>query len=532
MTTQGVVTGGTRKGFFLQEPEPDDTPASPGIFVYSPRHQPTRGALVEVTGEPLDFLAEENGRPTTQIKADTFRSLHVDGLDIEPVWLTAEVLDCPAQELAALLNNLEGALVGIEAGATFVAPSNAFGDYVLAPPGLTGVRTEPGGVLIDPDQPDRWLPNMRIRDYSRAPRVDVGATLKRPVVGPLNYRASSYQIAVTGSVEIEAADIATPPTRLAPTDRQLTILTMNGFNLDARIEDPRRVQSRRDIDDDVGDGRFSMLAQSVVREARCPDIIAAQEIQDNDGAELTHQTDASKTYETLIAAIRGAGGPPYRWADIPPQADADGGQPGGNIRNGFLYRPDRVQLIPDSLRRIGENHPAFEGSRKPIVARFQPDGSDYEIAVVNVHLASKRHQHGLFAPDRPGFDPRLETRVQQVTQLRAVLRNLSSHGIDYYVTGDFNDFEFSEPLRVLTGDDNANLVQRLPREQRYDYNHRGISQALMHGVVSKDHLARHAVEYEVLHGNALRGIRPGGRSHKGSDHAYVIARLEFGEPGS
>jgi len=527
VTTRGVVTGSTRKGFFLQDPDPEDTAASSAIFVYSPRQQPPTGSFAEVRGEVMDFRAEENDRPTTQIKADSVRQVEGDSPDIEPVWLTADLLDRSQAELASLLNSLEGRLVGIRAGATFVSPSNAFGDYVLAPKDLAAVRTQPGGVLIDPTQPERWLPNIRVRNYSRASKVDVGSKLNKPVVGPLNFRAASYQIAAAGPLDIKPAQIPETVTQLAPAVGKLTILTLNGFNLDPQIENPQRVKSQRDIDDDIGDGRFAMLAAAIVHQALCPDVIALQEIQDNDGAEVTGQTNANRTYSTLIKAVQSAGGPEYHWADIPPKADADGGQPGGNIRNGFLYRADRVQLLPDSLKRIGENHPAFEGSRKPIVARFQPTGSNYELAVVNVHLASKRHQHGLFAPDQPGFDPRLQTRVQQVSILRSVLRNLSGHGIDYYVTGDFNDFEFSETLATLNGDDNVNLVDRLPLEDRYDYNHRGISQALMHGVVSKNHLARRRVEYEILHGNALLGIQPGGRSHKGSDHAYVIARLEI-----
>jgi hypothetical protein len=68
----------------------------------------------------------------------------------------------------------------------------------------------------------------------------------------------------------------------------------------------------------------------------------------------------------------------------------------------------------------------------------------------------------------------------------------------------------------------------VPLVQRYDYNHRGLSQALMHGVVANRQLEGREVQYEILHANALEGIQPGHLGAKASDHAYVIASLELG----
>ena len=82
-------------------------------------------------------------------------------------------------------------------------------------------------------------------------------------------------------------------------------MTLNGFNLDVKVESEALVKNpRQDIDDDLGDGRFDSLAQAVVLQANVPDIVALQEIQDNDGAEITEVIDASETYKALIAAIK------------------------------------------------------------------------------------------------------------------------------------------------------------------------------------------------------------------------------------
>ncbi len=103
---------------------------------------------------------------------------------------------------------------------------------------------------------------------------------------------------------------------------------------------------------------------------------------------------------------------------------------------------------------------------------------------------------------------------------------MRQQGLDYYLTGDFNDTEASETLTALTGDESVNLVFQLKPEQRYDYNHRGKLQVLMHGIVPKE-LAEQRAEYDIIHGNELIGIQPGQSTDKPSDHAYVIARIRM-----
>ncbi len=529
VTTRGVVTGATRKGFFIQDPRGDpDHDASHGLFVFDRRSKPAVGSLVEVSGEVIDYQAEDDARPTTQLIEKTTQVLTDRGPALQPVWLTAERVLVPRAELSRFLNRHEGMLVGVPAGSTFVAPSNAYGDYVVLPPGADLTRSEYGGVLIDPTEPERWLPGFRLLDYAEAPRVNVGAELLEAVTGPLNFRVASFQIATAGPVRAGPAPVETHVTSLHPAGSRITVLTLNGFNLDAQIERRNRVDDPdRDVDDDVADGRFTALGRAIAQDAACPTIVALQEIQDDDGAELSEVVTAERTYACLIAAVQRAGGPTYAWADVPPESGADGGQPGGNIRNAYLYDPRRVELVEGTLERLGNDDPAFEDSRKPLAARFRLLHDRGEVELVNVHLASKRHQRGLFAPEQPGVDPRAALRIEQAECIGAHLAPLRAQGVDYYVTGDFNDFEFSPTLRALTGDHSVNLVERVAAARRFDYNHRGISQALMHGIVARRQLQGRTVEYEILHANALTGTQPGRGGGKASDHAYAIARLEL-----
>lgn len=168
---------------------------------------------------------------------------------------------------------------------------------------------------------------------------------------------------------------------------QLTVATYNVKNLDPKKENVKQVEdeSPKNVDDDLGAGRFSGLAETIVNNLKTPDILALQEVQDNDGAELTSVVDATRTSDALIVAIQTAGGPTYEYKDIAPVKGEDGGQPGGNIRTGFLFNSQRVQF--NKLRRLTDPT-AFVNSRKPLVGEFEFNGNG--ITVVNNHFVSKR----------------------------------------------------------------------------------------------------------------------------------------------
>src|SRR5262249_20442468 len=135
------------------------------------------------------------------------------------------------------------------------------------------------------------------------------------------------------------------------------------------------------------------LAGIIVGNLGAPDIISVEEIQDNSGATDDGTVDATATFQTLIAAIVAAGGPSYDFRSIDPVNDQDGGQPGGNIRVGFLFRTDRglafvdrpggasltanavaaqdgVPALAFSPGRIDPTNAAWASSRKPLAGEF------------------------------------------------------------------------------------------------------------------------------------------------------------------
>ncbi|MFP3394378.1 endonuclease, partial [Brevibacillus sp. SIMBA_076] len=53
---------------------------------------------------------------------------------------------------------------------------------------------------------------------------------------------------------------------------------------------------------------------------------------------------ADQSYQRLIDNIVAVGGKTYKYANIDPENNQDGGAPDANIRVGFLYDPERVSL--------------------------------------------------------------------------------------------------------------------------------------------------------------------------------------------
>src|SRR5439155_1366903 len=122
---------------------------------------------------------------------------------------------------------------------------------------------------------------------------------------------------VDGNLPLEATRI--------PGTHELTVATFNVENLDTT--DPQ--------------SKFDRLAGLIVNNLRAPDLIAVEEIQDNNGPTDDGTVDASATIGRLESAIQAAGGPAYTSREIDPVNDQDGGEPGGNIRQIFLFRTDR-----------------------------------------------------------------------------------------------------------------------------------------------------------------------------------------------
>lgn len=254
--------------------------------------------------------------------------------------------------------------------------------------------------------------------------------------------------------------------------------------------------------------------------------------------------DASTTYQTLINAIIAAGGPEYQYRQINPVDDTNGGEPGGNIRVGFLFNPNRVSFVDrpggtstsnttvtnvagvptvsNSPGLIDPTNPAFTSSRKPLVGEFTFNGKT--VYIIGNHFNSKGGDQPLYGPNQP---PTLSSEVQRQQQATVVKNFVQSilaiaPNANVIVAGDLNDFEFSNPVSILESAGLTSLIETLPANERYTYNFEGNAQTLDHVLVSNSLLSK-LDGYDVVHINSEF-------ADQDSDHDPSLAR--FNLPGN
>ncbi|MGH2813458.1 MAG: lamin tail domain-containing protein, partial [Actinomycetota bacterium] len=447
--TTGVVTAVRSNGFYLQDPTSDAEEAtSEGILVFT-SSAPT--VLVGDAASVKGFVAEfRPGGPDTAnltttelITPQVAVSSSGNPLPVATVIGTggrvppSEVIEDdatgdvetsgvfdPATDGIDFYESLEGMRVQVN-DAIAVGPRNDFGEIPVIGDGgaNASVRTPRGGIII---RPNDFNPERVILDDTLLPTplVHVADGFTTPVVGVLDYSFGNFKLNVTSALTPVEGGLQREVT--APVGKkEIAVATYNVENLDPG--DPP--------------SQFAGLAEIIVQNLRAPDIISVEEIQDNNGPVDDSVTDASVTWNMLVAAIQAAGGPDYEYRQIDPVDDADGGQPGGNIRVGFLFRPDRgVKFIdrpggdattptevidhPSGPRlslspgRVDPNNPAWsvpEGVRKPLAGEFKARGQ--KLFVIANHWKSKGGDDPLFGRFQP---PQRVTEGQRNAEAQVV----------------------------------------------------------------------------------------------------------------
>ncbi len=539
----GTVTALRANGFYMQDPNPDgDDATSEGIFVFT-SSAPTVavGNSVLVSGAVSEFrpggnAASNAGLSITQIGSPTIIVLASGvtlptattigaGGRVPPTIVidddatgsveTSGTFD-PATDGIDFYESLEGMLVQVN-NAVAVGPTSGFSEIpVLADGGANaGLRTPRGGIIIRPDDfnPERIILDDLIPSTGALPSVNVGDGLGT-VVGVIDYSFGNFKLGVT--VPLTRADNGLPRevTAVEHTTDGLTIATFNVENLDPND----------------ADSKFSALASVIADNLKSPDIIALEEIQDNNGATNDGLVDATLTFQELIDAIRAEGGPTYEYRQTNPVDDQDGGEPGGNIRVGFLFRTDRGVSFVDraggcsvcavgvvgtgdatqlsySPGRIDPTNSAFNNSRKPLAGEFRFNGRT--VFVVANHFNSKGGDQPLFGRYQPPTRGSEVQRKQQAQIVHDFVQQLitADPNANVVVLGDINDFQFSEVVAVLTaGGVLTSLINTLPENERYSYVFDGNSQTLDQILVSPNLAAQFPNDgtgpYDVVHVNA------------------------------
>ena len=378
-------------------------------------------------------------------------------------------------------------------------------------------------------RPNDFNPERIILDDVLRPTPDVDVrdrftTSVRAIVdynfGNFKFLVQDVLTPVDGGLRREVTD--------APRRNELAMGTFNVENLDPT--DPP--------------AQFAALAGLIVTNLRSPDVLAIEEVQDNTGPAPDPSTDASITWQMLISAIGVAGGPDYEYRQINPVFGEDGGEPGGNIRQGFLFRTDRGLSFVDrpggdsvtpnevvdtsqgaellySPGRIDPANSAFDNSRKPLAGEFLWQGRKL-FAIAN-HFNSKGGDQPLFGRFQPPVRVSEVQRHQQAAIVNDFVDDIlaADRNARIAVLGDINDFEFSETTSILEGGVLTSLFDRLPGAERYSYVFEGNSQVLDQILVSSRLLQR-LEEYDSVHVNS--------EFHdQDSDHDPQVARFKLSD---
>jgi uncharacterized protein len=568
----GIVTEVTSDEFFIQAPEPvGRTPFKQAITVFTGKKPAVAaGDSVTVAGTVSEFFPDQSDTPSalpvaeiddpvvTVVSAgnplpapvvigssgvlppaqNIFTPLHSTSTDVDTVTSFrpfARALDFYQGLDSTLVEIQEPVAVGPQNGGSFaVAPDNGAG---------AGLRTAAGGLA---DFGPGVVNSRRLAVFPEsgvtAPAVNTGDHFSGPVEGIMSEFEGNPELELTSATTAVSSGLA-PQVAPAARSGQLTVATYNVDNLSPK----------------TSKAKFASLGTQIAVNLGAPDILGIQEIQDNDGSTDDGVVAADVTLGDLTAAITAAGGPAYSWTEIDPVNDADGGQPGGNIRQVILYRTDTglafdaagggsataadsvtgsgaSTALAQSPGRIDPSAAAWSGaetltdpsgsgrtmpgaqSRKPLAAQFTWQG--HAIFVINNHLTAKLQDDADFGRYQP---PVLFTEIQRTQQaqiLHAFVQSIekASPRAGVIVMGDMNDQGFSPTFAALeAGGALADPVSRLPLSQRYDYVFDGDSETLS-GLLVSPALAPGVTFENAIHINA-------NFAGQTSDHDPLLAYL-------
>ncbi|WP_328441260.1 endonuclease/exonuclease/phosphatase [Streptomyces sp. NBC_00444] len=532
----GIVTGvrpyGQSKGFWIQDQSADDNPAtSEGVFVFTsstPKVAVGDSVLVsgtiseyvpggtssgnqsitEITRPTITVVSSGNALPAaTKIDAksvpaayapagDTAANGSVNGLPLRP---SAYALD--------RYESLEGMNVQVS-DTRVVGATDPFTElWVTVKPWEN--RNSRGGTVYGTytSQNTGRLQIQSLGKVADFPAANVGDTLTGATSGPLDYNQfGGYTLVANELGTLKSGGLERETTR-KQSRSELAVATYNVENLDP------------------SDSSFEEHAAAIVNNLQSPDILSLEEIQDNNGSANDGTVAADQTVRKLIDAIAAAGGPTYDWRSIDPANNTDGGEPGGNIRQVFLFNPERVSFtdraggdattavgvtkvhgraqLTASPGRIDPADTAWANSRKPLVGEFTFRGKS--VFLIANHFNSKGGDQGLTSQYQPPVRSSETQRHAQATAVNAFVKDIlaKQRNADVITLGDINDFEFSGTTKILESDGALwSAIKSLPKSERYTYDYQGNSQVLDQILISPSIRYSCDFTYDSVHINA------------------------------
>jgi VCBS repeat-containing protein len=499
VTTTGIVTQIGPFGYYVQDAAGDGNDAtSDAVFVFTGAAPAVAvGDAVQVGGKVAEFSSDPGvGLTVTEIDAPTTTILsHGNALPDAVLIGTggrlppSMVIDDdgltsydPVHDGLDFYESLEGMRVTID-NPLVIASTNAFGEtFVVASngAGATGVAARGGLTLSAGDfNPER----IQIDSLNASPVHYTQGDHVASVTGIVNYSFDHYEVlTATDPAILQPSTLARETTSLVGDADHLAIASYNVENLD------------------FSDNKYDILAHDIVFNLGAPDIVALQEIQDDNGTG-TGVLSADQNLASLCAALNLADPTAhYVYADIDPTAEnASGGEPNGNIRNAFVFDINRVSLVAGSLQIITGD--AYHNSRNPLVGTFSFNG--HEVTVVDVHSYSRGGSDPDFGANQPPVASGDDRRTAMADGVRAYVDDhlATNPNLHFAVMGDWNGFYYETAFQHLTaGGVLTNLNGMLAPEERYSYQFDGNLQQIDNMLVTGGLLG--GAQYDLVHINA------------------------------
>lgn len=532
---EGVVTFVTGSSFIMQETNLStyDNIKSTAIKVNKSGHGVAVGDLVKVTGTVKE-VGGSSRLNDTQIDASAVTKNGtasvpaplVIGKDIMP---PNKIIDNdsfaefdPAEDGIDFWESIEYMNVSFP-DARVIGPIYDNDSPIVVPNTTNNTFNDNGGLNIAADDynPEKiMLEGVSGKDYESGDRFDA------ELIGFVENFTDGYRLNTNKEFPtVTKANNVQEVTHITPDADKLTVASYN-------------IENFSNNKANTPDAKVAKIAGTFVKNMKSPDIITLVEVQDNDGETNSGNADASESYLRLIRAIEAANGPTYDWVDVTPVNNTVGGAPGGNIRVGYLYNPERVSLV-EGTKGTGTDmnswtdagnlalNPGFidpskfKDTRKPIAVEFDFQGE--HVVVIGAHLNSKGGDGSLWGPTQP---PVLGS-VPERLGLAQAINNFIDEGLaknpdlNIVVAGDMNDFEFTPALETLKGGVLTNMVDNVPVEDRFSYFFQGNNQVLDHILVTNNLVS--ATVADMIHINANFTEAQG----RASDHDPVLVQIDL-----
>ena len=542
-----VVTKTDKTGFYVQDKVSDNNPRTSDAVYVASKDKVTSGDLLKVQGTVKEgYMEEYSVKPgqtfkkpagsltVTQIinatitklgKADLPKALNISEKMPKDIVDKTPTKYNPETEALDYWESIEG--MRVEVTKPKVTGPQYKGDIYVLPGDYKGQKLNNiGGVNLRPGVQNTEVLPVTVGNKFVAKAKDY---FNENISGVVTYRNKTYKIDPSTVPTLQDGGLKREVSKIYPAEDKLTIASYNIENFSAN----------NNGHDETPEEKVDKIANSFIKEVHSPDIITLIEVQDNNGGVNDGTVDGVKSGEKLAQRIKSLGGPDYKYTEIAPVDGKDGGKPGANIRVAYLYNSKRVTLIgkekggsEEAARFVNghlEKNPAridptsvhFEKVRKSLAAEFEFKGE--RIVVIANHLKSKLGDDAIYGSNQPSVENTKAKRIEEAKILNAFIKEglRQNPNLKFVLTGDFNDFEFSDSVKTIVGNELVNLMAEHEQGDRYSYFYRGSNQSLDNVLISKN--IKDKVVFSPVHINASFMEEHG----RASDHDPVVVQIDF-----